>query len=134
MRGIKTSPECIDEIISLRINQRLSYKEIAEKLKISKSTLNSILKPYPLSKEEIHKKAKAGILKLNHSRKKDLGPISKYARMIDTEALSGQDKQKIAESAILFRLCLYGFTVYGSPFDGDKADWIAENKIMSYMG
>lgn len=127
MRGIKTTPELINEIISLRVNQRLSFKEISDRLSISKATISGILKPYPLSKKEICSKAREGIIKLNHSRKKNLGALSKYAQMIDVNTLTGRDKQKIAESAVLFRLCLKGFVVYSSPFDGDKADWIVEN-------
>lgn len=33
-------------------------------------------------------------------------------------------KGRLAEAAILFRLVLEGFSVFGSPFDGEKADWV----------
>jgi hypothetical protein len=127
MRGRPIEQNYVAEAIKLRVENRLSSKEISQKLNIPKSTLHGILKSYPLSQEEIHFKSKQGIIKLNHSRKKSIGTKSKYASMVNIEALSGRDKQKIAESAVLFRLCLKGFTIYGSPFDGDKADWIAEN-------
>jgi len=35
-------------------------------------------------------------------------------------------KAKIAEAAVLFRMTVCGFNVFGSPFDGDKADWVVE--------
>ena len=39
---------------------------------------------------------------------------------------SRHQKAKIAEAAVLFRMTLCGFHVFGSPFDGDKADWMVE--------
>jgi hypothetical protein len=44
--------------------------------------------------------------------------------MVDTSSLSGHQKAKIAEAAVLFRLCLHGFNPYGSFSEGEKPDWL----------
>jgi hypothetical protein len=46
--------------------------------------------------------------------------------LICGQTLSQQRKGDIAEAAVLFRLMLHGFNVYASPFDGNRADWLAE--------
>jgi hypothetical protein len=131
MRGKKTSEELKKECIRLRIEDHLSFNEIFKKSGVAKGTLSALLKNYPLSKKVVKEKIVAGLIKLNKMRNKR-EPFfleeSKYYKMIKPESLSRHDKAKIAESAILFRLCLLKFIVYGSPFDGDKADWLIENQ------
>ena len=126
MRGkidIATREECR----RLRIEDRLSGKEIAAKMGVSRGTLSGWFKDIPLTPDEVRE-----IVVLAHKgkptgKKKNRGIESKYQRMVVGKELTRQDKAKIAESAILFRLCLMKFIVYGSPFDGDKADWLIES-------
>ena len=54
-------------------------------------------------------------------------PSAKFALAVpEYSKYSTLQKGKIAEVAVLFRLVLHGLTVYGSIFDGDKADWVVK--------
>ena len=128
MRGKKIDNNTKSLIIKLRSEEKLTLTEISQKTNIPKGSLWPIIKDFPIPQELQKLKRRPYIIQSNHLKKKHLGDLSKYAKMIDLIKLTGQDKQKIAESAILFRLCLNGYIVYGSPFDGDKADWIIEDK------
>ncbi|HEX8847442.1 MAG TPA: group I intron-associated PD-(D/E)XK endonuclease [Pyrinomonadaceae bacterium] len=44
--------------------------------------------------------------------------------MIAWQGMSSQQKGKIAEAAIFFRLTLHGFNIYTAFSDGDKTDWL----------
>lgn len=115
-----------DECRRLRIEERLSSAEIVRRTGVSKSTLSGWLKDIPLTDAEaraIASNAHKGKL----GRKKERGEKSKFFEMVDVKSLTRLDKAKIAEAAVLFRLCLNRFVVYGSPFDGDKADWLVES-------
>ena len=115
-----------DECIRLRVEERLGCAEISRRTGVAKSTLSGWLKDVPLSYEESRE-----IASISHmgqpGKKKDRGDESKYYDMVKDLNLTRQDKAKIAESAVLFRLCLNRFIAYGSPFDGEKADWIVES-------
>jgi len=116
-RGVH-SPKLKQEAIRLRVEDRLSYNEINKKLNVSKSTLSNWLKDKPLALEE----------RLTKKRKrpyKDRGVESKWHKIAKKKPLDRNQKGRLAEAAVLFRLVLEGFAVFGSPFDGEKADWIA---------
>jgi len=126
MRGtIDTATK--NECRRLRIQDRMSVAEIGRKAGVSKGTLSGWLRDIPLTTEEIREKVVLAHRGKPTGKKKNRGEESKYQRMIAGKELTRQDKAKIAESAILFRLCLMRFIVYGSPFDGDKADWLIES-------
>jgi transcriptional regulator with XRE-family HTH domain len=110
----------------LRIDERMGGKEISAKMKVSRGTLSGWLKDIPLSESEVRERVIASHKGIPSGKKKDRGEESKYSKMVAGRDLSRQDKAKIAEAAILFRLSLMGLIVYGSPFDGDKADWLVE--------
>ena len=123
MRGTKISDTSKEECIRLRIQERLSYAEIYKKTGVAKGSLSIILKNYPLTEKEKKEKMDGSGRKYPERNKR-----LKYYQMTKNSNLSRQDKAKIAEAAILFRLCLMKYIVYGSPFDGDKADWLIERQ------
>jgi transcriptional regulator with XRE-family HTH domain len=128
MRGKKISADVINECIRLRSQDRLSYAEICKKTGVAKGSLSPLLKEHQLS--EADKKRffiKNGESPLN-KRNKFFQKESKYYQFVKGKDITRQDKAKIAESAVLFRLCLLKYIVYGSPFDGDKADWLIEKQ------
>jgi hypothetical protein len=131
MRGKRLDEILVAECIRLRVQERLSNKEISNKTGIAPGTLFSILHKIPLTHDEMKQK-----FTLAHTgqigKLKYRGDESKYYRMVKDSNLTRQDKAKIAEAAVLFRLCLKKFIVYGSPFDGDKADWIIES--LDFLG
>ncbi|KKN22998.1 hypothetical protein LCGC14_0909160 [marine sediment metagenome] len=124
MRG-KPNPELREECLRLRKEERMSYKEISEVTGASKGSLSPWLRDYPLTEEELAKREQHR-LTIPRARK-DRPSGSKWAGLVDEQKMSRLQKGKLAEAAVLFRLVLHGWAVYGSMFDGDLIDWIAVN-------
>lgn len=118
MKNEKLREQCRE----LRAIHRLSIRDIHNQTGVSKGTLSSWLQDIPLTKEE--KTAKRA-QRPKQPKKEKPQEESKFQRML-VPGLSSRQKGKIAESAILFRLVLKNFTVFGSPFDGDRSDWLVD--------
>lgn len=125
MRGVRDKEKRL-ECIRLRTRDRLSIKEIERASGVARSTLSKWLRGHPLTRKERKAKINAGRLASSVKRRKDRGDRSAHHRMAAERELTRHEKGKIAEAAVLFRLCLHGFSVYGSPFDGDRLDWVVE--------
>lgn len=108
------------EAIRLRVEERLSLREIAAFTSTAKGSLSVWLRPYPLTDEE--KKTRSRIAKRYVTPKKSHGEESKHYQAAALRNFTNQQRGRIAEAAILFRLALHGFNVYTSVFDGDKVD------------
>lgn len=110
----------------LRTQERLSLKEIGARTGIPKSTLSGWLREAPLPDEVL--KQKRGLRKGHASPlKKTRGLESKFHAMVrDRPPLTPNDKGRIAEAAVLFRLSLYGLHVMAPVFDGGCTDWLVE--------
>lgn len=117
-------PDLKAEAIRLRVEERLSLREIAGITGAAKGSLSLWLRPHPLTREE--KKARSKSAKRYVAPKKDRGAESEHHKAVVWRDLSRQRKGKIAEAAILFRLALHGFNAFISVSDGDKADWLVE--------
>ncbi|MDQ2686944.1 MAG: group I intron-associated PD-(D/E)XK endonuclease [Armatimonadota bacterium] len=117
-------PELRAEAIRLRVEERRSLNEIAALTGAAKSSLSIWLRPYPLTVDE--KRCRLNTSGLVVNPRKDRGQESKFHRRVADCQLTRHRKGKIAEAAVLFRLVLEDFTVFGSMFDGDKADWFVE--------
>jgi PD-(D/E)XK endonuclease len=115
-----TKPDLKAEAIRLRVEERLSLREIAIVTGAAKGSLSLWLKPHRLTEEE--RKARSKTAKRYVAPKKDHGEESRHNKTVIWQSLSNQRKGRIAEAAILFRLALHGFDIYTSVFDGDKAD------------
>jgi hypothetical protein len=113
-------PDLRAEAIRLRVEERLSLREIAVITGAAKGSLSLWLKPHRLTEEE--RKARTKTAKRYVAPKKDHGEESRHNKTVGWQRLSNQQKGRIAESAILFRLALHGFDIYKSAFDGDKTD------------
>jgi hypothetical protein len=102
----------------------MSLNEIHKETGVPKGTLSNWLTGYTLTPEERREKN-------NRARKygprKHLGDPSRWKTLVGEKTLSGHTKGKVAEAAVLFRLVLHSFEVYGSVFDGDSADWVVKN-------
>jgi hypothetical protein len=112
------------EAIRLRVEERRSLREIETITGSARSSLSAWLKPYPLTEEE--KKARSKTAKRYVPPKKSHGIESKHYQSVVWQTLTNQQKGRIAEAAVLFRLFLHGFEVYDPIADGDKADWVVE--------
>lgn len=117
-------PELKAECIRLRVQDRKSLGEIQALTGASKGSLSAWLKPYPLRADELEARSRDRVRYI--PPKKDRGEQSPLFLLAQAQSLSSNQKAKIAEAAVLFRLCLHGHAVYGSPFDGDKVDWIVD--------
>ena len=116
--------ELSQEAIRLRVEERLSLREIAGVTGAAKGSLSGWLKPYPLTEEERGQRQRTA--KRYVPLKKDRGEVSKFYQAAAGREMSRSEKGKIAEATVAFRLAVHGFTIYGSMFDGDKVDWIVE--------
>ena len=117
-------PELKAEAIRLRLEERLSLREIEAFTGAARSSLSMWLKPYPLTDEE--KRVRSKLAKRYVTPKKSHGEESKHNRTVVWRNLKPYHKGRIAEAAVLFRLALHGFNPYSSFFDGDKIDWIVQ--------
>lgn len=113
-------PDLKAEALRLRVEERLSLREIAAITGAAKGSLSIWLQPYPLTDEE--KKARSKTAKRYVAPKKSHGEESKHHQAIVLKNLTNQQRGRIAEAAVLFRLVLHGFDIYTSVFDGDKVD------------
>jgi hypothetical protein len=112
------------EAIRLRLEERLSLKEIEAKLGVSRGSLSSWLRQFPLTEEERLQKVREKKRGNSWGSKRIRREESKYHRMVAPGPLTSHRRAKIAEAAVLFRLTLQGFTAYASCFDGEKVDWL----------
>ena len=118
------NPELTQEVVRLRVENRMSHREIAAETGASRSSVSTWLRPYPLTEDELS--LRRSTAKRYTPPKKDRGEASKFYLAVNAAELTRQEKAKIAEAAVAFRLVLHGFAVFASPFDGDKADWIVQ--------
>ncbi len=118
-----TNHELKKQARRLRVEGRLSYKEITDRTGVPQGTLSAWLRDIPLTTSEIRAKQQAG---RRLGPYKDRGVESKYSKRIPESRLTKVQKARLAEAAALFRLLLHGAAVFGSPFDGDVADWVIE--------
>lgn len=113
------------EAIRLRNDERRSLGEIARILGLNKSTVYYWLNHVPLTKDELASVLKKRGKKFSEAAtQRRLANESKFHKMVASEQLSRQRKCRIAEAATLYRLALLNFEVFGTPFEGDVADWI----------
>lgn len=127
------SEELKQRIIELRVNDLLSLNEIHHITGVSKGSLSTLLRNYPLPSDIKAQKQALAYTKLSErnrsgSRKHKLPEESKFYQVVKDQQISTNQKGLIGEAAILFRLVLQGFKVYGSPFDTGSCDWLVESK------
>lgn len=122
----KIPQEKIDQCRNLRIKERLSLRELEHKTGLSRGMVSVLVRDLPLTPGEIKSRRNTQhlIRKSQGPKRKYIGLKSKFCLMAEQSMLSPMQKANASEAAVLFRLCLHGFTVFGSPFDGDRVDWI----------
>jgi len=108
------------------VEERLSSRAIAERMGLSLHTVRAWLKAHPLSEEEVTGLVAEGRAKGNDTNRKERGTPSKFYTATEGKPLSREHRGRIAEAAVLFRLAVYGFRPYSSPFDGEHTDWVIE--------
>lgn len=125
MRGVPNTT-AREEVLRLRIQERLSFREIQERTGVAKSSLSRWLQDHPLSEEEVLAKCRVGITKPRVGTKKPRGGRSPFDVMVGDRKLLPSEKGQIAEAAVLFRLTLHGLHVMSPVFDGGRTDWLVQ--------
>lgn len=122
---VAAKPDLQQQAIRLRVEERLSIGEIQARTGASKGSLSTWLRPYPLTKEE-----RAERWDPSHLKRHAPWSTTQRSRLYEAmpSDLSTLQKAKISEAAVLLRCVARGWNVYGSPFDGDSADWIVEGR------
>lgn len=103
--------------------QGKSFGQIAKELSISKSTASKWTADIKLLDNQ---KKKLLTRTWMVGKKKYNLPKSKYWYEGIDKVLTRQDKGRIAEAAVLFRLTLHKFDVFSSPFDCNRTDWLVD--------
>ena len=116
-----------EECIRLRVEEGWSIKRIKKETGVAQGTLSRLLKDYPLSEVEIKRRHREYCRGRRESTKLKRG---KYFEMESKfhKVGSGLDRNqigRISEAAILFRLFLHGYRVFGAVTEGERSDWIA---------
>lgn len=121
-RGVP-NPQLQAECIRLRTVEKLNYTEIHDRTGVAKGTLSFWLRDYPLPPAD-----RLAALKRSPPMrpKKDRGATSELSAFMAARTYSPLQVARIAETAVMFRLLLHGFAVFGSSFDGDVADWVVQ--------
>lgn len=101
-----SKPELRIEAIRLRKEQRLSLEVISKQLGVSQGTCSLWLRAFPLTQQEIQER---NLSAKKNGAVKDWGIASKHYRDSITD---NNQKGRIAEAAIAFRLALHGFEFY----------------------
>jgi len=123
MRG-KSNPEMKARCLRLRMKKHLSLSQISIITGVSKGTLCGWLRGHVLPKHvTISLSSRTGIS--HRGMRKDRGAESSLHKMI-VNKLSRNQIGRISEAAVLLRLVIAGCNPFLSPFDGEKADWLAE--------
>ena len=112
--------------LRLRVKDRLSLRAISKLVAISKGTASQWLKEDPLTEEEVKERMSANGRSSSGRPPSVVLAQSSLHKQFKDRKFTRLQKAKIAEAAVLFRLLLHQYTVYGSSFDGDKADWIVD--------
>lgn len=114
MAKVELKAECI----RLRVEERLSLREISAKTGASKGSLSYWLQPFPLTEAERAERA----AKANRYRapKKERPPLVAQ----DLVGFSTEEKGHIAELAIAHRAALKRCQVYKPVFSGGVEDWV----------
>ena len=118
----KHDPNLKAECLRLRLDERLSYKQIQEKLGVPKGTLSYWLGEHPLTHEELDRLRSTPPMPVRKSR----GEESELYGWVKSANLGTIQTAKVSEAAVMLRMLANGFNVFGSSFDGDVADWVVQ--------
>lgn len=120
----KAKPESKAECIRLRVEKRMSLKEIHDQTGASKGSLSKWLANHPLTDEEIAERRSRP--RGPSPIAKDRGVESRLHQIVRQRKLASVQVAKVAEAAVLLQLLAQGFNPFGSVFDGDRTDWLVE--------
>lgn len=116
------TPNLKSQCINLRVIERLPLREIHKRTGAPKGTLSYWLQPFPLSQEERKHHQYSNRKPL--PKRTDRGEESKFHKLAPLASLTKPQKARLAEIAVLYRLCALDVDVFKSSFDGSKFDFV----------
>jgi len=123
--GARHGASIRDEAVRLRRQDRLSAEAIRDRLGVPFSTVCYWLKAHPLTPKELHERmSKSGAASKGRAPFFEAAEASRLFQLVGRRELTNMDKARISEAAVLLRLTAVGLEPFGSPFDGDTADWL----------
>lgn len=123
MRGVPDTA-LRETCVQLRTERRMSLREIHLQTGASKGSLSTWLRDCPLTALEKEIRIREGAKKPRGTKKERGG--ESWLHRLAVQGLSQSEKGHVAETAVLLRMILNKFKVFGAKFDGEKADWIVE--------
>lgn len=117
------SPEIKAKIVRLRREDRLGSPAIALRCGVSRATVAKLVADDPLTGAEVTQKQRFG----NGNKKGRAIREVTLSHLFDKfgqRQYTNNEKGRIAETAVLLRLHLLQYEVYGSTYGGDRIDWI----------
>lgn len=117
------------ECIRLRVEERLSLKDIQKRTGVSRGTCSSWLSSFPLTQEERRASRNRSRREEGLRRRKPIAPkspLSLLASRHQKGALKPAVKAKIAEAAVALRLALLGLSPLVPAFGTVHADYVVE--------
>ena len=115
-----------DEALRLRVEEHLGLGDISARTGVSQGTLSNWLRAHPLDGDEVLTRMRENARRSAAGLKKDRGEEAAIHQTVREHQLNVVQVAKVAEAAVLLRLLVRGFNVFGSVFDGDRTDWLVE--------
>ncbi len=113
------------ECVRLRVEDRMSLREISAKTGAPKGTLSYWLKDHPLTDAE--KAVRAARANRYHAPRKERLPASGQSMIIPMSSLSKERRGYLAELMVAARAAAYGMDAF-KPLNGASvADWVLRN-------
>jgi hypothetical protein len=124
------------ECIRLRLEERLSFREIQTRTGASKGSLSIWLKEYPLDADEIAARQAASVQRQRSTRRASKSPRRQRSRdpesqihgLVRANGLSPLQVSHVSEAAVMLRMLVHGLTVFRPAFDGCEADWLVSSR------
>ena len=121
---MSTGTDLRSECVRLRVDERLSYTEIHKRTGVPKGTLSGWLQDHPIDPSTVVFNRASRPRTLREERFPSQSPFVAFMKPLD--ALTRQEKGRIAEAAVLLRLSLLGLIPSKPVFDGERSDWLVE--------
>lgn len=121
----------------LRTEEELSIKSICQRTGASPSTVSGWLRDIPLSdrvkKDRMIVAGLTGGKKKGYKQPKRKKDRSALAKLAGDVSFSAEQKGRIAEAAVLLRLCVLGFEVYSGEFGKESLDYLVKSPSGSIL-
>ena len=120
----KHDPNLKAECLRLRLDERMSYKQIQEKLGVPKGTLSYWLGEHPLTHEELDRLRNTPPVPVRKSR----GEESELYGWVKSANIGTIQTAKVSEAAVMLRMLANGFNVFTTTLASSR--WKDRSQIL----